>query len=453
MTDDIERDVEVSNAQKANYENVIKTVNTKKDQKEAYTGQTKLNTLSWGYPNQHKDQVIINSEGNETTVGEEMKKYGNDPIKFRNANKHLVGDLKEAWYLDDQATQWSQKVKPIESNDQSAGYVGSFQGVFDNNKKGYTEDQVNAIGSALRKENPVEFSKQVRELTQYLPENEKQKLELQAGVEAGILNKDGTVNPEFEKKVQEQTEAEIRANAPKDASPKGIDEAIAIAVQQKKMNIVNTAYDDKLFKTYWKNVHPDEDKSAFHPVSEGKKSGSGFNPYTDINWTPGQYNIDPADYLRKKYPGIPDDAIQTYLKSPDYAARAKGMSELLGRNYFAFNIKEGKENPPLVFDGKQINPTGFLLGTDGKPYLVGSAQFGNQSDLVTILALLSDTGMSEEDKSELKKRYGVQMIDMSNVGNQTEAANKLNFKSANEFKSYVDEKLGIKDYSQYKTTK
>jgi hypothetical protein len=450
----LKQDIELSNQQKKFYDDVIKKVYTKKDSKDVYDGQTQINVAAWGYPQRNKDVTIINAEGETTTVGEELKKYDNNPIKFREANKHLATDLKESWYLDEQANQISQRIKPVKSDNLTSGYVGPFKGILQTETKKYTPAQIAVIEKSLKEENKAEFSRQVRELTKYLSEKDKQKLELQAGVEAGILNSDGTVKEDFYEKLRTSTEQEVEKMAPAGASERDKDDAIQLAMRNKMNQIIDEAYDSKLFKTYWENKFPQEVQKNFNQVSDGNSNGAGFDPRKDINWTDGQYNVNASDYLAMKYP---DKA--SYYQSEEFKAKPENKKSIekinssLGRDYVAFNFKSGKDNPAVVFDGAEIKPTGIYKGLDGKPYLIGSAQMSSQDSILSVIAALRDEDISAEKKEELKKKFGIKMIDLSDKGNQTEIANKLGFKDSEDFYSFVTQRLKIKDYSKYAVTK
>ena len=397
-TADLNQDVELSNAQKKVYDDVIKKVYTKKDQKDLFSGDTQLNVAAWGYPTRNKDHQFVNAEGEETTVGKELAKYGNDPVKFRAANRQLVEKLDDAWYLDDQAQQIAGRVKPIQQDAITAGYVGPFKGVFNTQTKGYTEDQINTIEGALRKENPQQFSSQVRELTNYLDDKAKAKIETQAGIEAGILNKEGKVDQNFVNRIREESAKEVQQNAPADATPGEINDAVDMLARQKMVNIMNGAYESKLFKTYWKNRYPNEVDKKFNEANKANSSGGGggFTDKYTVTTTPYTTGGGVKAFNEKYDANVPENLqrLGTHKNAKIVAIEptAKGADT---------------ESFQLSFNGKQVRPVHYIVDKDsGKIYGVFSERVPDPNDSEKKIDQVKEYELKDRELVNIAAQYG-----------------------------------------------
>ena len=439
---DLAQSVMLSDEQKKTFDSLMTKVQTAKGTgteagQSAYDYESEERVRAWGNPWDNEQVKLQNGK----TIGEELKRLG--ATQFRAQYQGELTRLEPKWDLADKTLGWSKK---LEDNKPRYGNLGSIKGIW----RGHTDEQIESTRLALKQESSEKFGNAKRfeqELDSFMQnsmsEKDRNNLANNALKEAGIITGKGLVNPTFKSDVRKRVNEQM---------PDATEAEKQVASDMMEKEIIDNAIEKKMYNAYFRQKV--EDKFTPYEKQEdkpSKKDSDEFDPKKDINWTKGEYKVNAGDYLATKYPEK-----AAYYQSQDFKNKPKNqdaiknINDKLGRDYVAFNFKNGKENPSLVFNGAEVKPAGIFKGLDGKPYLVGSSQVGDTSNIMMFLASMQGENISEAKKEELKKKFGVQLISLSDKGNNTEVANKLGFKDVSDFNSFINDKLDIKDYSQYK---
>lgn len=343
----------------------------------------------YSQPKEFKNKSIVNAQGEQTTVGKELEKYGNDVFKFRAANQHLL-HLEPNWHYIDRVEDIlkGDVVKP--STAVEMANIGGKRGTV--TATAYTPEQISQVGQTLYGENPDKFSKQVNEhVLNNLSDKEHSEFVQHALQKKGIIDKDGKENPEF----------------------------TAMPPEQKRA-IVQKATATEGFDVWFNKLHP-KSKGQFNEFNkDAAGTGKSFEDRFSVAVVPTPTTG--GDYLdfNKKY-------------KTNYSADEFNAIKLAGQggNYVAIEPKTGKadnESLQLNINGRQVRPIGYTV-KDGKVLMTISE------------GVPVEEGVDPFGKPIIKYKYKVSKgipVDGEIAGN---VAAHYGFGTFDEFKSMLDKKI------------
>lgn len=391
----LENDAMLSYQQKAEHKKVFDEVNKNGSK---YTPESLKAVTFYEDPTAFKKDAMVNNKGEETTVGEELKRVGGSVYRFRAENPHLL-KLDEAYNIIDRTKEVAALIpENVTTTEQAGNLFGSNQ-KGSVTKKSTVPDEKQAL--LVAKEEFNKFgNKPIAEVNRVffdgLKAEERDKFVHNAWEKAGLLKPDG----EFS------------------------DAVLALPPAQRNELLKKTGYEYALADIF---IHAKKTEygTTFTPFAKEPKGDTAKTP--DELWT------------KTPSTGTGGGGRETFNKKhgTNYTEEEwKGMNDLPeATKYIAIEPKSGKtdtESLELDVNGKQVRPMGYRIA-NGKVYIKAAE------------SQRENTGGEDKDgipitREVFKIRHNIELND-DNLAN---VASHYHFKNIEDFKKWLSEDDGSK---------